>query len=597
MSDSSNSKPVKVLLTGVFGPYGMTDEWAEGLGMQMELLNNQITRGQGIHSPRQMYWTGALYILAENISVPSTVLDFPTWNDFVKELKKGYTHVGINFILPNVMKAKRMAEHVRKEYPEMKIILGGYGAVIPDIANIVPYDELCTGEGVTWMRSYFHDNVDAPIKHPVLRNPIFLKIYGMTAHPRASVLYPGVGCENGCDFCATSHKFGKKYISLLQTGQSVFDACRNAHVAFHATGFTILDENFLKKPERAKELLACMERENQPYVFEIFSSAEVVTQLGIDFLVRLGIKMVWIGVESKTSIYGKLKNIDVKSLIARLQDAGISVNTSSILFLEHHTKETIQEDIDWVIGLGADTNQFMNYTPLPGTAFYLKCKEEGRLKEHIPYNKVTGVKELWQKHPSMNDPKDHNKLLKQAFKQKYLVGGPGILNMMLTSIKGYMKAEKDYQGREAQGYNWNPATLKYEKSENPRHDEFMRLRVEKLKKIAINTRPLLLTTRLFSPNRAARVKAKMTQQLYKEALGEQFAKDRFRSRMLVFFALGEQLRLLWWKLKGHETIVMQPPSRTMEFGGNQGIRSKLSPDAAMKSEQVSATLHELSEVE
>ena len=61
----------KLLLTAVFGPYGIKNRYAEGIGMQMELLNNQITRQQGIHSPRQNYWTFALYLLAENVSVPA----------------------------------------------------------------------------------------------------------------------------------------------------------------------------------------------------------------------------------------------------------------------------------------------------------------------------------------------------------------------------------------------------------------------------------------------------------------------------------------------------------------------------------------------
>jgi hypothetical protein len=30
----------KVLLSSVFGPFGVKDEWGEELGMQMELLNN-----------------------------------------------------------------------------------------------------------------------------------------------------------------------------------------------------------------------------------------------------------------------------------------------------------------------------------------------------------------------------------------------------------------------------------------------------------------------------------------------------------------------------------------------------------------------------
>ena len=94
----------KLLLTSVFGPYGVKDEYGEAQGCQMELLNNQITREQGVHSPRQSYWSFGLYLMAENINVDTTVLDFPTWDKFAEELKKGYTHIGISFIVPNVFK-------------------------------------------------------------------------------------------------------------------------------------------------------------------------------------------------------------------------------------------------------------------------------------------------------------------------------------------------------------------------------------------------------------------------------------------------------------------------------------------------------------
>ena len=94
-----------LLLTAVVGPYGVKDKDAEAVGCQMELLDNQITRGQGVHSPRQSYWSFCLYLMAENLSTPTTVLDFPTWDDFTAELKRGYTHVGISFIVPNVLKA------------------------------------------------------------------------------------------------------------------------------------------------------------------------------------------------------------------------------------------------------------------------------------------------------------------------------------------------------------------------------------------------------------------------------------------------------------------------------------------------------------
>ena len=309
----------KLLLTAVFGPYGIKNKYAESLGMQMELMNNQITRMQGVHSPRQSYWTFPLYLLAENISVETAILDFPSWRDFTRELKKGYTHVGINFIVPNVLKAKRMAEYIRKNHPGVKIILGGYGTMIPDLELIVPHDEKCAGEGVRWLRTYFGEDPGAPVLHPALRGPAYEYLYGAKGRPKGAILMPGVGCENGCPFCMTSHQFKKQYHPLLATGEDMFDACLKTESDIGSRGFTILDENFLKQPGRARDLLALMTERNKPYVFDIFSSGEVIKKMGVDFLVRLGVRMIWVGVESKNNNHDKTRGIDFKSLFAELQ--------------------------------------------------------------------------------------------------------------------------------------------------------------------------------------------------------------------------------------------------------------------------------------
>ncbi|MDH3930263.1 MAG: radical SAM protein, partial [Deltaproteobacteria bacterium] len=281
----------KLLLTTVFGPYGIKNKYAEGLGMQMELFNNQITREQGVHSPRTNFFTFPLYFLAENISsVPTTVLDFPTWKIFVRELKKGYTHVGISFIQQNVLKAKRMAEYLRKHYPETKIILGGYGTMLPDLEDIVPCDEICLGEGVSWLREYFGEQSDAPIKHPIMHGVSQKLLYGFSdVIDDSGMIFPGLGCTNGCFFCSTSNKFNNTYIPFLPTGESVFAVCEEGQEKLGVDGFAIIDENFLKMPDRARDLLAKMERHRQPYTFAVFSSAETIAEVGVDFLVRLGV--------------------------------------------------------------------------------------------------------------------------------------------------------------------------------------------------------------------------------------------------------------------------------------------------------------------
>jgi biotin synthase-like enzyme len=493
----------RLLLTGVFKPYGVKDGYAEDIGMQMELFNNQITCEQGVHSPRKSYLSFGLYMMAKNISVPTTVLDFPSWRDFKKELKKNYTHVGISFIVANVLKAKRMVEYIREHHPKTKIILGGYGTMIPDLKEIAPHDEICHGEGVRWLREYFGEDTGRPIKQPIVDPSVNGHIYGSKIDPKDTInIFPGLGCKNGCSFCATSHKFNTTYIPFIKTGAEMFAACHEAEKNAGVQMFGIIDENLFKEPERAKELLAEMEKHKKPYIFGTFASAETVTELGVDFLVRLGVDTLWIGMESKRSIFNKTKGIDHKKLIAELRSKGIKVIVSSILFLEHHDKKSLKEDIDWAIELEADMQQFMEFTPYPCTPLYKMYEKQGRMIKDFPYPKLHGMDDLAFKHPYFKS-NETKKYITHAFKKKYETDGPAVLNTAITAVMGYKQAKKDFKTRKKAGLCWNSKTLKYEKTNNLKQDKFMELRIETLRKRALEIRPILLASKIFAPNRAS----------------------------------------------------------------------------------------------
>lgn len=558
----------RVLFTSVFGPYGIKDRYAEALGMQMELLNNQVTRGQGVHSPRQSYLSFALYLLAENISVPSTVIDFPSWREFTGELKNGYTHVAISFIVPNALKAKRMAEFIRRNYPGIKILLGGYGTIIPELEKIVPHDAACRGEGVRWLREYFGDDISSPIVHPVLRNPVYNYTYGIRSNPRGSVLLTGAGCKNGCTFCITSHMFKKEYLPLLPTGRGVFDTCAMLESELGALNFMVMDENFLMQRERGIELLSLMEEKNRPYSFVMFCSANIIRQLGIDFFVRLGVSRVWIGVESKTNTHDKVKGIDLKELIADLQSHGIIVLASTILFQDHHDPETITSEIDWVNSLDSDLVQFMNYTPWPTTGLYEKLESEGRLKR-IPHRKQHGAGELGFDHPHFKEARDHEKYLFNAFRKKYRHGGPAIMKMARTAVRGYARALSDCEMRERRGLAWNNDALRYEETVKPAVDKFMKARIAIMRNEALRYRPVLLAGMVFSPNRAARQEVRQTIRLYNKTFGKQRPGDTLKSGIVLVAACIESLRIIFSKIRGREGIIRQPSLHRAEYPGQK----------------------------
>jgi len=417
----------RLLLTSVCKPYGVDDGCAQAAGMQMELLNNQVTRGQGVHSPRTAGTVSyGLYLIARNISVPSVVLDVPEWTEFVRELENGYTHVGIAFIIPNVLKVHRMATYIREHHPDVKIILGGAGTVLPNVENLVPHDEICSGEGVEWMRRYLGDDPNDEVEGAAVTGVVDWYYYGYRVGETSSQVFPGVGCKNACNFCHTTHFFKTRYTSFLPTGTAVFEVCDAEARAHGVISFSLVDENFLKDRQRAIKLLAAMEAHGKSYEFSIFSSAETIVDVGIDFLVRLGVTFIWLGLEGKNSPYGKVRDVDLKALVRELRDHGIRILGSVILFQEHHDEERIQEDIDWAIDIAPDFLQFMPLCVIPGTALHKQFARDRRLIEGFPPQRMTAADGIWFQHPHF-DSSETDDRTNAAFHQNYLENGPSSL--------------------------------------------------------------------------------------------------------------------------------------------------------------------------
>ncbi|MCP4678504.1 MAG: radical SAM protein [Deltaproteobacteria bacterium] len=428
----------RILLTGVFGPYGVDDEYGRKENI-MELFHNQVTKGQGTASFRFLHRSFGLYFIAANLDADVTVLDFPSKKRFEREIKKGYDIVGISFIAPNFTKAREMGRLIRTHAPDSTIILGGHGAAIEGVEKQIDCDHVAKGEGIRWMRRFIGQNLDDPFVHPAMPSTERQSIYGVPLPgPTAGLLVTGVGCVNGCSFCCTSHFFQKTYTPFIGDGRELFETCRRIADIRGSDTFFIMDENFLKKRERAMELIAEMEKHNRFFKFHVFSSAEALTAFGMDNLVRLGAQFVWIGFESQSrqDTFVKNKGIDPKQLVKDMRDRGVSVLASGILCMEHHTPENIQEDIDFLVGLEADLVQFMLLTPLPTTALYQDHKARGIFKEDVAWEDSHGQKKLNYHHPAFSDD-EPEQWLNKAFRQEFEVNSSSMYRVADTSVRGY----------------------------------------------------------------------------------------------------------------------------------------------------------------
>ena len=94
----------KVLLTSVCRPMG--PKYGDAPSVGYELLYRQVTRAQGIFSPRTVNIHFRLEYIAENLDAPTVVLQYPSKRELIRELKKGYDYVGISFLMAVMHKMK-----------------------------------------------------------------------------------------------------------------------------------------------------------------------------------------------------------------------------------------------------------------------------------------------------------------------------------------------------------------------------------------------------------------------------------------------------------------------------------------------------------
>jgi len=419
----------------------------------MELYHNQVTREQGPFSLRMFHRSWGILMIQKNISAPTTVLDFPSREDFETELRANqYDIVGISSIIVNIGKVREMCRMVRRLSPESTIVVGGHVAAIPGIEDMIDADHIVRGDGISWMRRYLGEDEAAPIQHPEIISGFGARTLGVklpnTKGSVAATIIPSVGCPMGCNFCTTSAFFGGKgrYLNFYDTGAQLFNVMSEMEAKLGAQSFFMMDENFLLHKRRALELLNCMKAAHKPWALYVFSSANAIRQYQMRELVELGVSWVWMGLESPRSNYAKLDGADTLALTRELRSHGIKLLGSTIVGLEHHTPENIHEEIEHAVAHDTDFHQFMLYTPVPGTPLYFEMEREGRMLEGVNLADIHGQDQFNFRHATISR-KDSKQFLDWAFRRDFERNGPSIYRICRTTFQGWLRYKNDPDAR------------------------------------------------------------------------------------------------------------------------------------------------------
>ena len=448
MKTHPKGSAARVLLTSVFGPYACDDEFGSRAINPMELYHNQVTRAQGAYSPRMFHRSWGIMMIQENISAPSTVLDFPTREDFARELTKGhYDIVGISSIIVNVGKVREMCRMVRQLSPDSVIVVGGHVAAIPGIEYLIDADHVVKGDGISWMRRYLGEDPEAPIRHPEIISAFGHRAAGLRLPARrgatAATVIPSVGCPMGCNFCTTSAFFGGKgkFLNFYDSGEELYRIMSRMEARLKVHSFFVMDENFLLYRKRAMELLERMQKGGKSWALYVFSSVNAIRKYTMEELVSLGVSWIWMGLESPHSTYAKLESADTMQLTRELHRHGIKLLGSTIVGLEHHTPENIREEIEYAVAHDTDFHQFMLYTPVPGTPLYSEMAHQGRLLD-VNLADIHGQDQFNFEHAAISR-EDSKKFLDWAFWRDFEQNGPSLFRICRTTLEGW-KRYKDH---------------------------------------------------------------------------------------------------------------------------------------------------------
>ena len=203
-----------------------------------------------------------------------------------------------------------------------------------------------------------------------------------------------------------------------------------------------------------------MEEHGKSWSLYVFSSANVLRSYTIDQLIRLGISWVWMGIEGCNSQYAKLTGIDTFALVRELQSNGIRVLGSTIIGLENHTPENIDEAIDHAVRHDTDFHQFMLYTPIPGTPLHAELSAKGLMKDESEYHlsDIHGQLILNYRHPHLNDQQTAEFMVR-AFDRDFQQNGPSTVRIVRTTLAGWRRHKNHPDPRVRSRYAWEVREL------------------------------------------------------------------------------------------------------------------------------------------
>jgi len=315
--------------------------------------------------------------------------------------------VGISTITSTAPRAYMIADKIRQM--GIPVIMGGPHVSFQTEEALGHADFVIRGEGEKALMAFFDawegkknyetvPNLSFKKNGNLVHNPLvpntsdldqlpFPELAQLNYNPKRLAGYRTIpiqtsrGCPFDCAFCSVTSMFGKKY--RFRSTQNIIEELRQYNDKKNIIFF--YDDNFAANPRHTKELLHAMIEENFKFKWTTQVRADVAKDLELVRLMqKAGCHTLYIGFESVNP--KSLKEMKKKQTVEEITRAvkvlrrhKIHIHGMFVYGFDEDDWKTVKKTVRFAKKTKLTSSQFLILTPLPGSEFFNKVVEQGRI--------------------------------------------------------------------------------------------------------------------------------------------------------------------------------------------------------------------------
>jgi len=297
--------------------------------------------------------------------------------------------VGFSTMTPTVNRGYQIADAIREQKPNTKIMFGGpHVSSMPEEA-LQHGDVVVQGEAEGVISDAINGNGSPKvIKGKLLEDldelpfPDFSLLDEKPNIKRLAPIATSRGCPFDCTFCSVSSLFGRKY--RFRSADNILGELQ-MRVEKGYQKFFFYDDNFGASKEIAKTMLDGVLTRNLKFKWLAQSRVEIVKDEELlKMMSRANCEYIFVGFESANpnALKGLNKRQDVEDIrrcIDLLHKHNIKVHGMFMIGADEDDVSTIEHTVKFCRDMNIDLAQFSILFPIPGTQLYDELESQGRI--------------------------------------------------------------------------------------------------------------------------------------------------------------------------------------------------------------------------